>query len=72
MSWHYQAKKSVTDGRIEYFLVEAYPMLKDFEDFVVPHTQNPAVIYANSKEDLDKWLRLAADDVERFEVIEDE
>ena len=70
MSWHYQAKKIIVDEEEQYILVEAYPTLKQEGDTIVPHTAEPAAIYANSKEDLAKWLRLAADDVDRFEVIE--
>ena len=72
MSWHYRAKRQVVDGEVEVFLVEVYPSLKKEGDTVIPHTENPAVIIADSKEELATWLRLAADDVERFEVIEDE
>ena len=70
MSWHYAAKKLIMQGEEQYILVEAYPTLKQEGDTIVPHTAEPAAIYANSKEDLAKWLRLAADDVDRFEVIE--
>ena len=71
MSWHYQAKKIVVDGEDQYILVESYPCLKEEGDTVVPHTQNPISIYTESKDELAKWLRLAADDVDRFSAIED-
>ena len=36
----------------------------------VPHTNEAVTIRADTKEDLAKWLRQAADDVEKYEVID--
>ena len=40
-------------------------------DTIIPHTIDAVTISADSKEELAKWLRQAADDVEKHEVIED-
>ena len=71
MSWHYQAKKGIIDGELQYYLVESYPSIEVEEGTVVAHTEAHPII-AESKEDLAKWLRLAADDVERFDAIGEE
>ena len=71
MGWRYQARKTTYDGEVVYELVEAYPDLMEEGDTIIPHTVNAVTIIADSKEELAKWLRQAADDVEKYEVIED-
>ncbi len=70
MGWHYQARKKIYGEEVHYELVEAYPDLQ--RGGYVPHTQNAATISADSKEELVKWLRRAADDVEKYDVIDDD
>lgn len=75
MSWHYQARKKTCDGvfannEVLYELVEVYPDLMEEGDKIVPHTENAVSIRADSKEELAKWLRRAADDVEKYDVID--
>ena len=63
--WHYAAR--VVKGDFEddrYELVEVYP---DFEGAV---TKDSVKVYGDSRSSLAKWLRQAADDVERYDVIE--
>ena len=71
MGWHYQARKKTYDGEVLYELVEACPDLMEQGDTIIPHTVDAVTISADSKEELAKWLRQAADDVEKYEVIED-
>ena len=71
MGWRYQARKKTYDGEVVYELVEAYPDLMEQDDTIILHTVDAVSISAGSKEDLAKWLRQAAADVEKYEVIED-
>ena len=78
MGWRYQARKKTYDGEVVYELVEAYPDLMEQDDTIIPHTVDAVTISADSKdglvyrlEELAKWLRQAAADVEKYEVIED-
>lgn len=71
MGWRYQARKKTYDGEVVYELVEAYPDLMEQDDTIILHTVDAVTISADSKEELAKWLRQAADDVEEYEVIED-
>ena len=71
MGWRYQARKKTYDGEVVYELVEAYPDLMEQGDTIIPHTVNAVTISSDSKEELAKWLRQAAADVEKYEVIED-
>ena len=78
MGWRYQARKKTYDGEVVYELVEAYPDLMEQGDTIIPHTVDAVTISADSKdglvyrlEELAKWLRQAAADVEKYEVIED-
>lgn len=66
--WHYAAKKFVRDfgEEIEYGLVEVYPSLDG------AYTENAVTIFAESPKELAKWLRLAADDVEKYDAVEEE
>ena len=70
MGWHYQARKKTYDGEVQFELVEAYPDLMEEGDTIIPHTNEAVTISADTKEDLAKWLRLAADDVEKYGVID--
>ena len=60
---HYQARKKTYNGEVQFELVEA-------GDTGIPHTNEAVTIRANTKEDLAKWLRHAADDVEKYDVID--
>jgi len=78
MGWRYQARKKTYDGEVVYELVEAYPDLMEQDDTIILHTVDAVTISADSKdglvyriEELAKWLRQAAADVEKYEVIED-
>jgi hypothetical protein len=70
MGWRYQARKKTYDGEVLYELVEAYPDLMEEGDKIVPHTENAVSIQTDSKEELAKWLRQAADDVENYDLID--
>ena len=70
MGWRYQARKTTYDGEVVYELVEAYPDLMEEGDAIIPHTDGAVTISAGTKEDLAKWLRQAADDVEKYDVID--
>ena len=70
MGWHYQARKKTYNGEVQFELVEAYPDLMEQGDTIIPHTNEAVTIRADTKEDLAKWLRQAADDVEKYEVID--
>jgi hypothetical protein len=70
MGWHYQARKKTYGDEVHYELVEAYPDRMEKGDTMIPHTTDAVSICADSKEDLAKWLRLAADDVEKYDAID--
>ena len=70
MGWHYQARKKTYGDEVQIELVEAYPDLMEEGDTIIPHTNEAVTISADTKEDLVKWLRQAADDVEKYEVID--
>ena len=70
MGWHYQARKKTYNDEVQYELVEAYPDLMEEGDTIIPHTNEAVTISADTKEDLAKWLRQAADDVEKYDVID--
>lgn len=68
--WRYQAKRVKTefgDG-YEYIVVEAYPQLKTEYDDVIPHTEKTQFI-GETPRNLAQWLRIAADDIEKYGVI---
>lgn len=69
MGWRYQAKRVKSDfgDGYEYTVVEAYPDLQE-EYGEMPHTENTQFI-GYTPQDLAKWLRIAADDVEKYDVI---
>lgn len=64
--WHYAARK-VPDELEEtgyiYELVEVFPSLG-------AHTENAVTVCAESREELARWLRIAADDVMKWDVVE--
>ena len=65
MTWHYAAKKfDIGEGFFEYSLVEVFPSLE-------AHTEEAVTIYAESPEELAKWLRQAADDIEMHGEVYD-
>ena len=70
MGWRYQARKKTYDGEVHFELVEAFPDLMEEGDTIIPHTNDAVTISADTKEGLAKWLRHAADDVEKYEVID--
>lgn len=72
MVWRYQARKKTYDGEVHFELVEAYPDLMEDGDTIIPHTVEAVTISADSKEELANWLRRAADDVEKYDVIDDD
>ena len=69
MGWRYQAKRVKSDfgDGYEYTVVEAYPDLQE-EYGEMPHTENTQ-FYGYTPQDLAKWLRTAADDIEKYDVI---
>ena len=76
MGWHYQARKKTyiysTFKETLYELVEVYPDLDAgaSRPSQPAHTEDSVEVVGDSKEDLAKWLRIAAEDVERFDVID--
>ena len=70
MSWHYACvkKESEFGDGYEYHLVEAYPELAAIEEGLIPYAEN-ALFIAESPEELAKWLRMAADDIEKYGEI---
>ena len=70
MSWHYQAKrvKAEFGDDYEYTVVETFPSLKSDVADVVPHT-GAIRFFAETPQDLAKLLRIAADDIEKYDVI---
>lgn len=68
--WRYQAKRvkaEFGDG-YEYILCEAFPELQSDADDVIPHTENTQ-FFGETPRDLADWLRNAADDIEKYDVI---
>lgn len=73
MGWHYACKKveaEFGDG-YEYHLVEVHPSLPALDEKAVPYTDNTAFV-AGSISELAKWLRLAADDIEKHGCINED
>ncbi|MGJ8582356.1 MAG: hypothetical protein ACSHWR_08625 [Psychromonas sp.] len=70
MSWRYQAKRVDADFEdgYEYTVVEAFPSLQREVTDVVPHT-DATKFFAETPQGLAELLRLAADDVEKYDVI---
>lgn len=68
--WHYCAKKVESDfEEYEYTVVEAYPGLESEKPGIIPHT-DAIRFFAESPAELARWLRIAADDVEKHSVID--
>ncbi len=68
MGWHYAARLTKDDfGEDLYELVEVFPDL----DGECSWTENAVTVCGESKADLAKWLRRAADDVEKYDAIVD-
>jgi hypothetical protein len=70
MSWYYACKKvkaEFGDGH-EYTVVEVFPGLKIDTNDVVPHTEE-TTFFGETPEDLAKWLRIAAEDIEKHGCI---
>jgi len=63
MNWHYAAKKFSSEIEEWYGLVEVFD-----EDM---HTENEVTVNGASPEELAMWLRQAADDVEKYGVVND-
>jgi len=72
MGWHFAARKITGDfGDTEYELVEVYPNLEDDSYGNPCHTEDGVQVFGTgSKTELAKWLRKAADDVEKYPAIE--
>jgi len=63
MSWHYAARKRKDGfGGYIYELVEVYSL---------GVTEDAVTVAGESREDLSKWLRIAADDVMQHKVIDE-
>jgi len=69
MGWHYIAVAVENDitGETEYTVGEAYPDLESEGD-TVPHTIETH-FYGETVQDLVKWLRIAADDIEKHGCV---
>lgn len=73
MGWHYACKKvkaEFGDG-YEYTVVEVHPELPALDEKTLPHTEN-TTFFGETPEDLAKWLRTAADDIEKHGCINEE
>jgi hypothetical protein len=70
MGWRYQAKRVKEDfgDGYEYTVVEAFPDLQTECDDVIPHTESTK-FFGKTMQDLANWLRTAADDIEKYDVI---
>ena len=66
MGWYYKAKRfDMGYDTYEYGLVEYYPELD-------AHTEQAVHVFADSPQELAEWLRKAADDVEKYGVVDDD
>ena len=72
MTWYYACKK-VTNYRedTDYEVIEVYPEIPAGDENVSPHTQRP-IFFGETPEELVKWLRKAADDIEKHGCINEE
>lgn len=70
--WYYSAVKVKADfgDDHEYTVGEVYPSL-DQKGAIAPHGISTQ-FYGDTPEDLVKWLRRAADDIERFGCVNEE
>lgn len=70
MGWHYACKKveeEFGDG-YEYTVIEVFPELPTLDEKVAPHTEG-TTFFGETPEDLAKWLRIAAEDIEKHGCI---
>ncbi len=68
MGWQYVAVRHEHKGEVTYKLHEEFPFMQDGSERV--RTENPVTVCGDSPADLAKWLRHAADDVEKYAPIE--
>ena len=68
MTWQYVAVRHEHEDEITYELHEEYPDIQKGSERV--RTADPVTMRGDSPADLAKWLRLAADDVEKYAPIE--
>lgn len=71
MSWNYAAKRCSDHGEVWYELCECFPSIMEKGEKTIPHTIDHINICADTPAELAEWLRKAADDVERYEPIEE-
>jgi hypothetical protein len=69
MTWHYVAVKK----KDEYTVGEYFPglILEDTANKTLPYTGS-TYFAAESVEDLVRWLRIAADDIEKYGCVNEE
>lgn len=68
MGWHYVAVRHENEGEVTYGLHEEFPDIQEGDERVV--TEDPTAVIGDSPAELAKWLRHAADDVEKYAPIE--
>ena len=68
MGWHYVAVRHEHEDEVTYELHEEFPDIQEGTERA--HTVDPITMLGDSPADLAKWLRLAADDVEKYAPIE--
>lgn len=69
MSWRYGCKKfDMGNGEHEYGLVEVYKLEGEYN----LHTQDPVHVYAETPEELAKWLMQAAEDILKYGAVGDD
>ena len=69
MGWQYVAVRHEHEGEVTYELHEEFPDISTGAERA--RTKGPVIVSGDSPADLAKWLRLAADDVEKYAPIED-
>ena len=70
MGWHYQAKRFKTEDEDWVGVVEVFPDVDSDGDYPV-HTMDEVRITGETKHELANWLRIAADDIENHDVIDE-
>ncbi len=68
MGWHYVAVRHEHEGEVTYELHEEFPDIQEGAERA--RTCDPVTVCGDDPTDLAKWLRLAADDVEKYAPIE--
>ena len=76
MSWHYAARKRESLFEFDVFefdvAEEVYELVEVYNfDGIMAHSQDAVTVEADSRENLAKWLRQAADDVMKYDVIDE-